>query len=69
VDAGNYGLGVGLTVKYSTRVAQGLGAGVLYQSYRFKSINDVDPMPWLAALNRALSSMTIRLREESKPIL
>jgi putative membrane protein len=63
-DAGNYALGVGLTGKISTRVAQGLGAGVLTSRIGLKALNECRPMPWLSAAKPGLSSMTNQLREE-----
>jgi putative membrane protein len=63
-DAGNYALGVGLTGKISTRVAQGLGAGVLTSRIGLKALNECRPMPWLSATRPGLSSMTNQLREE-----
>jgi putative membrane protein len=63
-DAGNYALGVGLTGKISSRVAQGLGAGVLTSRIGLKALNECRPMPWLAAQKPGLSTMTQKLLED-----
>lgn len=63
-DAGNYALGVGLTGKISTRVAQGLGAGVLTSRIGLKALNECRPMPWLSVSKPGLTHMTNQLMED-----
>lgn len=63
-DAGNYALGVGLTGKISSRVAQGLGAGVLTSRIGLKALSECRPMPWLATTKPGLSNMTSKLLED-----
>ncbi|WP_340677275.1 TIGR01620 family protein [Paraglaciecola sp.] len=63
-DAGNYALGVGLTGKISSRVAQGLGAGVLTSRIGLQALNECRPMPWLATKKPGLSTMTNKLLED-----
>ena len=63
-DAGNYALGVGLTGKISSRVAQGLGAGVLTSRIGLQALNECRPMPWLATKKPSLSTMTSKLLED-----
>jgi putative membrane protein len=63
-DAGNYALGVGLTGKISSRVAQGLGAGVLTSRIGLKALNECRPMPWLATTKPGLANMTSKLLED-----
>jgi putative membrane protein len=63
-DAGNYALGVGLTGKISTRVAQGLGAGILTSRIGLKALNECRPMPWLSIQKPGLTHMTNQLVED-----
>ena len=60
-DAGNYALGVGLSGKISSRVAQGLGAGVLTGRIGLKALNECRPMPWLRCTKPGLSHLTTKL--------
>lgn len=63
-DAGNYALGVGLTGKISTKVAQGLGAGVLTTRIGLKALHECRPMPWLSVKKPGVSHMTKQLLED-----
>jgi len=60
-DAGNYALGAGITGKLSTRVAQGMGAGVLTAKIGLKAINESRPLPWLSQTKPGLSGITKQL--------
>lgn len=60
-DAGNYALGAGVTGKLSTRVAQGLGAGVLTARIGLKAINESRPLPWLVEKKPSLSDVSKQL--------
>jgi putative membrane protein len=60
-DAGNYALGAGITGKLSTRVAQGMGAGVLTARIGLKAINECRPMPWLCEKKPGLSGISKQL--------
>lgn len=63
-DAGNYALGLGLTGKISTRVAQGMGAGVLTSRIGLQALHECRPMPWLSVTKPGLSKMTNQLLED-----
>ena len=63
-DAGNYALGVGLTGKISSRLAQGLGAGVLTGRIGLKALHECRPMPWLACSKPGLSHLTTKLIDD-----
>lgn len=65
-DAGNYALGAGITGKLSTRVAQGLGAGVLTTRIGLKAITECRPMPCLAVEKPSLSLITKQLFDDLK---
>lgn len=60
-DAGNYALGAGLTGKISTRIAQGMGAGVLTARIGLKAINESRPLPWLKETKPGLSGISKQL--------
>jgi putative membrane protein len=60
-DAGNYALSAGITGKLSTRVAQGMGAGVLTARIGLKAINESRPLPWLSQKKPGLSGITKQL--------
>ena len=60
-DAGNYALGAGITGKLSSRVAQGMGAGVLTARIGLKAINESRPLPWLSQTKPSLSGITKQL--------
>ncbi len=60
-DAGNYALGASVTGKLSTRVAQGLGAGVLTARIGLKAIEQSRPMPWLTQAKPGVSGITKQL--------
>ena len=63
-DAGNYALGTGITGKLSTRVAQGLGAGILTTRIGLKAIEECRPMPWVVEKRPGISSITKQLLAE-----
>jgi putative membrane protein len=65
-DAGNYALGAGITGKLSTRVAQGLGAGVLTTRIGLKAITECRPMPCLGVEKPSLSLITKQLFDDLK---
>lgn len=60
-DAGNYALSAGITGKISTRVAQGMGAGVLTARIGLKAINESRPLPWLSETKPSLSGISKQL--------
>ncbi|GAC18797.1 YcjF family protein [Paraglaciecola arctica] len=60
-DAGNYALSAGITGKISTRVAQGMGAGVLTARIGLKAINESRPLPWLSEKKPSLSGISKQL--------
>lgn len=60
-DAGNYALGTSITGKLSTRVAQGLGAGILTARIGLKAINESRPLPWLSVPKPGLSGISKQL--------
>jgi putative membrane protein len=60
-DAGNYALSAGLTGKISTRIAQGMGAGVLTARIGLKAINLSRPLPWISETKPGLSGISKQL--------
>ncbi|MFT6777796.1 MAG: putative membrane protein [Paraglaciecola sp.] len=60
-DAGNYALSAGITGKLSTRIAQGMGAGVLTARMGLKAINESRPLPWLSQKKPGLSGISKQL--------
>jgi putative membrane protein len=60
-DAGNYALSAGIAGTLSTRVAQGMGAGVLTARIGLKTINESRPLPWISQTKPRLSSLTKQL--------
>lgn len=68
-DAGNYALGAGLTGKLSTRVAQGLGAGVLTTRIGVKAMHACRPLPWIAEKPPGLSQLTSQLLTDLKKVI
>lgn len=67
-DAGNYALGAGLTGKLSTRIAQGMGAGVLTARIGLKAIQTCRPMPWLSCKKPGVSAISAQLLDELKKL-
>lgn len=65
-DAGNYALGAGVTGKLSSRLAQGLGAGVLTSRIGLKTIAACRPLPFSASKMPGLSKMTQQLLVDLK---
>ncbi|MFT6283559.1 MAG: putative membrane protein [Arenicella sp.] len=60
-DAGNYALSAGIAGKLSTRVAQGMGAGVLTARIGLKAINESRPLPWISQTKPGLSGLSKQL--------
>ena len=60
-DAGNYALSAGIAGKLSTRIAQGMGAGVLTARIGLKAINESRPLPWLSQTKPGLSGISKQL--------
>ena len=60
-DAGNYALSAGITGKISTRIAQGMGAGVLTARIGLKAIDESRPLPWLSESKPGLSGLSKQL--------
>jgi putative membrane protein len=60
-DAGNYALGAGVTGKLSSRVAQGMGAGVLSARIGLKAMQECRPMPWLSVEKPGLADISKQL--------
>lgn len=65
-DAGNYALSAGITGKLSTRVAQGMGAGVLTARIGIKAISESRPLPWLSQTRPNLSGLSKQLLADLK---
>jgi putative membrane protein len=63
-DAGNYALGTSITGKLSTRVAQGLGAGILTARIGLKAIDESRPLPWLSESKPGLSKISRQLMSD-----
>ncbi|WJG08366.1 TIGR01620 family protein [Aliiglaciecola sp. LCG003] len=68
-DAGNYALGAGITGKLSTRLAQGLGAGVLTSRIGIKAMHACRPLPWVAKKPPGLSHLTQQLLSDLKKVV
>ena len=60
-DAGNYAFSAGITGKLSTRIAQGMGAGVLTARIGLKVINESRPLPWISQTKPGLSAVSKQL--------
>jgi putative membrane protein len=60
-DAGNYALGASVAGKLSTRIAQGMGAGVLTARIGLKAIDECRPLPWLTVQKPGLSQISKKL--------
>jgi putative membrane protein len=60
-DAGNYAFSAGITGKLSTRIAQGMGAGVLTARIGLKVINESRPLPWISQSKPGLSAVSKEL--------
>lgn len=63
-DAGNYALGAGITGKLSTRVAQGLGAGVLTSRIGIKAMEQCRPLSWSADNKPGIANISKQLLTE-----
>lgn len=68
-DAGNYALGTGLAGKLSTRLAQGMSAGVLTARIGVKTMQECRPVPWLATKKPGISGITTQLLEDLKKLI
>jgi putative membrane protein len=60
-DAGNYALSAGIAGKLSTRIAQGMGAGVLTARIGLKAINESRPLPWISQTKPGVSVISKQL--------
>ncbi|WP_158770701.1 YcjF family protein [Paraglaciecola sp. L1A13] len=60
-DAGNYALGASLTGKLSTRIAQGMGAGVLTARIGLNAIHSCRPLPWLSVKRPGLNQLSKKI--------
>lgn len=60
-DAGNYALGASLTGKLSTRIAQGMGAGVLTARIGLNTIHSCRPLPWLSVQRPGLNQLSKKI--------
>jgi putative membrane protein len=60
-DAGNYAFSAGIAGKLSTRIAQGMGAGVLTARIGLKVINESRPLPWISQTKPGLSAISKQL--------
>jgi putative membrane protein len=65
-DAGNYAMGAGITGKLSTRLGQGVGAGVLTARIGVKAMQACRPIPWLATQKPGLGQITTQLVSDLK---
>lgn len=68
-DAGNYAMGSGLAGKLSTRLAQGMSAGVLTARIGVKTMQACRPIPWLATTKPGLSGISSQLLEDLKRLV
>ncbi len=68
-DAGNYAMGAGLAGKLSTRLAQGMSAGVLTARIGVKTMQACRPVPWLSAKKPGISGISSQLLEDLKKIV
>jgi putative membrane protein len=60
-DAGNYALGASITGKLSTRIAQGMGAGVLTARIGLNAIHSCRPIPWLTVQRPGLNQLSKKI--------
>ncbi|ABG41508.1 conserved hypothetical protein 1620 [Paraglaciecola sp. T6c] len=60
-DAGNYALGASITGKLSTRIAQGMGAGVLTARIGLNAIHSCRPLPWLSVKRPGLNQLSKKI--------
>ncbi|GAC14086.1 YcjF family protein [Aliiglaciecola lipolytica] len=67
-DAGNYAVGAGVTGKLSSRMAQGLGAGVLTTRIGIKAMHACRPLPWMASKPPGLSKLAQQLLADLKKV-
>ncbi|MFT2091347.1 YcjF family protein [Paraglaciecola sp. 2405UD69-4] len=63
-DAGNYALGAGITGRLSTRVAQGLGAGILTSRIGIKAMEQCRPLNWGADNKPSIGNISKQLLAE-----
>lgn len=68
-DAGNYALGAGMTGKLSSRLAQGLGAGVLTSRVGIKAMQACRPLPWTALKQPGLSELANQIASDLKSVV
>lgn len=68
-DAGNYALGAGMTGKLSSRLAQGLGAGVLTSRVGVKAMQACRPLPWTALKQPGLTNLANQIASDLKSII
>lgn len=69
MDAGNHALGVGMAGKLSSRVAQGLGAGVLTARIGVKTIQASRPLPFLALEKPGVGKISGQLISDLKKLI
>lgn len=65
-DAGNYALGTGLTGKVSSRIAQGMGAGILTTRIGLKTIQACRPLPYIKLDKPGLNDISQQVLETLK---
>lgn len=68
-DAGNYAMGAGLAGKLSTRLAQGMSAGVLTARIGIKTMQACRPVPWLSTQKPGISGISTQLLEDLKKLV
>ena len=68
-DAGSYALGAGATGKISSRLAQGLGAGILTSRIGIKAMHACRPLPWVALKKPGSSELATQIVSDLKKIV
>ncbi len=68
-DAGSYALGAGATGKLSSRLAQGLGAGILTSRIGIKAMHACRPLPWVALKKPGSSELATQIISDLKSIV
>lgn len=67
-DAGNYAVSAGVTGKLSTRLAQGIGVGVMTTRVGIKAMQTCRPMPWNALAKPGINQLTQQLLSDLKSL-
>lgn len=65
-DTANYAMGTSLTGKVSTRVAQGMSAGLYTARLGIRAMHEIRPMPWLSVAQPKMSAISQQLLNQLK---